>query len=349
MTTWRIYADPPSTESGVTRTERRRRARSLRDEIDFEQALAQSATPYAVWMCSDALDIATGPTGPLIDAVHVDDALPGPWESDLLDLARREDLSGRAAEALGEGYQRAVTAVADEPLHAVRDAARRLAVGLAAGVSPGSAQSARMAERRLVSAGTRIRRDRVSAWWSSAVEDGGDVAGEMAQYRESLPEALSRLLSQYTAVDAVRGDHGRMLVLLAQGTDGDDVVLLEAVAAQASTREADMGVWRDGSDVQRVLLARESVPLVAPEFIGWSTSPDGAVARVWSRARASKSDGAPARADLGGTRARARRLGAALGLLHAASGDPVSLAGYLGQSRKFPAAFRAAVKSSSGS
>ena len=170
------------------------------------------------------------------------------------------------------------------------------------------------------------------------MEPASDLGAEMAQYRESLPEADARLLAQYRVADAVAGDDGRLLVLLARGSDGDDVLLLEAASAEPSTREVSFGAWRDGSDVQRVLLAREAVPLVPAEFAGWSTSADGAVARVWSRARA-----ATARPDLGGRRASARRLGAALGLLHAANGDAASLAGYVGHSRKFPAAVRDAV------
>jgi hypothetical protein len=48
--------------------------------------------------------------------------------------------------------------------------------------------------------------------------------------------------------------------------------------------------------------------------------------------------------DLGGRRARARRLGTVLGLLHAATGDAASLSGYVGHSRKFPTAVRDAVR-----
>ena len=39
-----------------------------------------------------------------------------------------------------------------------------------------------------------------------------DLGAEMAQYRESLPEADARLLAQYRVADAVAGDDGRLLV-----------------------------------------------------------------------------------------------------------------------------------------
>ncbi len=338
MTAWRTYADPPESDPSLSRFERKARGRARRDDIGFADALRTAGSGYVVWMCADALDAVVGPAGVVLDAAHVDDCLPGPWESDLLDLAARQGMGGRAAEAMAEAYQRGISAVAAEPLHAARAEALRRSRALADAVSPNAAQSTVTAVRRLVSPGARLRHDRISSWWGGAVESASDLGAEMAQYRESLPEADARLLAQYRVADAVAGDDGRLLVLLARGSDGDDVLLLEAASAEPSTREVSFGAWRDGSDVQRVLLAREAVPLVPAEFAGWSTSADGAVARVWSRARA-----ATAQPDLGGRRARARRLGAALGLLHAANGDAASLAGYVGHSRKFPAAVRDAV------
>jgi hypothetical protein len=340
MTSWRTYADPPRTDPDLSRSERKAQARARRDEVTFADALDAASTGYVVWMCADALDAVVAPAGVVLDAAHVDDCLPGPWELDLLDLAVSQRMDGRAAEAMAQGYQQGVAAVAAEPLHAARGAALRRSGALAGNVAPAAAQSSVTAVRRLVSAGARLRRDRIEVRWGSAAETVDDLASEMAQYRESLPEADARLLAQYRVADAVTDQDGRLLVLLARGSEGDDVLLLEASPARTSSREEDFGAWRDGSDVQRVLLAREAVPLVPAEYAGWSTSADGAVARVWSRARA-----ATARPDLGGRRARARRLGAALGLLHAANGDAVALAGYLGHSRRFPAAVREAVLS----
>ncbi len=341
MTSWRTYADPPASDPTLSRAERKGRARALRDELPFAEALSTAGTGYVVWMCADALDAVAGPTGTALDAVHVDDALPGPWETDLIDLALHQGMGGRAAESMAEGYQQGLAAVAAEPLHAAQAEALRRSRRLAAGVTAEAAQSTTTAVRRLVSSGARLRRDRAEAHWGCAAEAIGDLGSEMAQYRESLPEHDARLLAQYRVADAVAGEGGRLLVLLARGTDGDDVLLLEATATHPSTRESSFGAWRDGSDVQRVLLAREAVPLVPAEFAGWSTSADGAVARVWSRARL-----AVEVPDLGGRRARARRLGTVLGLLHAATGDAASLSGYVGHSRKFPLAVRDAVLSS---
>lgn len=338
MTAWRTYADPPQSDPALGRDERRARARVLRDDVDFKAALETNATGFVVWMCADALDAVEGPRGVILDAAAVDDALPGPWEADLLDLARRRSITGRAAESLAEGYQQAIAALAAEPLHASRAEALRRSRRLAEGIDPAAARSPATAVRRLVSPAGRLRADRVSRRWDGEVSHGRDIEPELAQYRESLPEPLARLLGQYRVTDALAGAQGQLLVLLSRGSDADDVVLLEALRVDSSWREEEFGAWRDGSDVQRVLLAREAVPLVPAEFAGWSTSADGATSRVWSRARAARS-----LPDWGEKRVRARRLGGALGLLHAASGDAASLAGYLGHSRRFAVAVRAAV------
>lgn len=339
MTAWRTYADPPQSDPGLSRAERRAVGRRRRDEVDFGEALTSSATGYTVWMCADALAAALSPQGIVLDAVHVDDALPGPWEADLMHLVLGSGMHGRAAEAAAEGYQQALAAVASEPMHAARAEALRRSRRLADSVSADAAWSSATALRRLVSPDARLRQDRVAAAWDSDAVALDDPAPELAQYRESLPEADARLLAQYRATDALASTDGRLIVLMARGTDREDALLLAANPARPSTREQSYGAWRDGSDVQRVLLAREAVPLVPAEFAGWSTSPDGSVARVWSRARASAAE-----PDLGGARGSARRLGAALGLLHATSGDAAMLAGYVGQSARFPAAVRRAAR-----
>lgn len=332
---WRTYADPPQVDADLARAERYARGRRLRHEVGFAEALRSAGTGQAVWMCADSLDLVSGPGGPLLDAAHVDDALPGPWERDLLDLARVRGLTGGRAEALAEGYQQGVAWIADVPLHEARAEALRRATRLAEDARASSALSARQAVEKLVSRHGRVRRDRAAARWGDDVDAIADPSAEVAQYRESLPEPVGRMLAQYRVTDAVAGAHGQALMVLSRGPDDDDVILLEALPADASTRETSMGAWREGSDVHRVLLAREAVPLVPAEFAGWSTSPDGAVARIWSRARASSG-----RVELGGRRASARRWGATLGLLHGVHCDAALLAGYLGRSRRFPEAVR---------
>lgn len=341
MNPWRTYADAPAVDPDLTRAERRQRGRAARDGASFAESLASGGTGWVVWMCADALGAVDAEGRPVLDAVHVDEALPGPWEWDLVDLARRvAPEGGRRLEALAEGYQTALADLAEEPLHSVRSAALRHSRRLAADVGRRAAASADTAVRRLVSPTASLRRDRVARHWDVDAVAAIDIAQEMAQYRESVPESTALLLAQYRVHDALASGDGRLMVLLARGTDAEDVLLLEATPAGPSARESSVGAWRDGSDVQRVLLVRESVPLVPVEYTGWSTSADGLTARAWSRARLAQQE-----PDLGSPRAGARRLGAALGLLHGAGSDAAFLSGYLGRSRRFAVALREHVES----
>ena len=91
---------------------------------------------------------------------------------------------------------------------------------------------------------------------------------------------------------------------------------------------------------------RSSVPLVPPQLSGWSTSVDGALGRVWQRARAGASGDAVRQAAAGrpGHVGEASRRGALLGVVHACTGDAALLAGYLGNSSRFPEALADAVE-----
>jgi hypothetical protein len=343
MTAWRTYADPPWTDPELTRLDRRSQGRDRRAAMHFAEALATGGTGFVVWMCADSLDAVDNGDAVALDAVHVDDAAPGPWEWDLLDLAATvADDGAKAVEALAEAYRQAIMGLADEPLHSVRSTALRRARRLADGVPVRSAQSADTAVRRLVSSTATLRPDRLARHWGSDVAVC-DVSQEIAQYRESLPEGTALLLAQYRVRDALACLDGRIMTLMTRGSDAEDVVLLEGAPAGPSPREPAVGAWRGGSDVQRVLLARETVPLVPGELTGWSTSADGATARAWSRARMSQQS-----PHLGGARKRARRLGAVLGVLHSTGSDAAMLAGYLGQSPRFVKAVREAVLSASG-
>lgn len=341
MSPWKTYADPPWVDPELTRSQRRAQGRARRDDIGFADALATGGTGYVVWMCADSLDVVDDHGHGVLDACDVDDALPGPWEWDLLDLARQvSGDGGRAVQALVEGYQQAMADVADEPLHAVRAQALRQSRRSAEGVSPRASQSAATAARRLVSSSTLLRHDRVARRWGAPAMQAPDIGQEIAQYRESVPEATALLLTHYRVCDALGSEDGRLLVLLARGADAEDVIVLEATPARPSLREDGVGAWRGGSDVQRVLLARETVPLVPVELTGWSTSADGATAHTWSRARA-----AVEVPDLGGARGRARRLGTTLGLVHAAGSDAAGICGYIGRSRALSHAVLSHVRS----
>lgn len=350
MSPWRAYADPqPADAAG----DRREEGRALRRRVPFDAALAlpEPSTPdeFAAAVAGQArTGIVTacigdapagvvhepGLPGRLLDVLDVDDALPGPWEYDVLLLAaglagesrprRRREVARRA----GEAYRDAVRAIARHPLHARRAEAlgRAADLGTKRDGSVGSAEAMDLYVR-----GDRIRRSRADARWAGVA--GAEVSGvedperELSLYRESLTERDAMLLASYRVADAYADGRGHAMVLLARGGSPRDQLLLEAVPAGPSTLEPAFGVWRLGSDVHRVLSMRSTVPLVPPELSGWSTSVDGSLGRVWQRARA----GQAVRSD-----ADPVRRAALLGLLHACTGDAALLAGYLGNSSAFP-------------
>lgn len=339
MSHTRTFADPPRWSSDLSMEQRRARGRSLRDEVSFADSLETASSGIDVWLCGHRglesfTPVVLAGKRTVLDVVDVRDALPGPWELDVVALARQVAVSEgpRFVADAAAGYQQALAELGGVPLHAMGDQA--LAVATRA-LGSGAGLSATGAENRFVTGGDhpRLRRDRVAARWGSAVVDAPDAAREFAHYRETVSEALGQLMLHYRVVDALADESGRLLVLLNHGRG--DVIVLEAIPVDVTPLEDLCGSWRDGSDLQRVLLAGQTLPLAPTEMMGWTTSSDGSIARAWSRARA-LSKGKPA--DLGGRRRRARLHGLTLGLLHGRTGDAATLAGFLGQSEKFPRA-----------
>lgn len=347
MTPWRTYADPAVIDSQRSADEQVFAGRTLRDLVTFGEALTGVPTGIVVPLIgiSDigGVGAVDGDAGaPVLDVLDVDDALPGPWEWDVVGLAG--SLGERAIRALAEGYQQGVAAIGREPLHSARGRALAIAGRMARGED---ALSYPDGVRRLVGKGAQpeLRADRVAARWHQPVSGRpplSDLAREFAQYRETVSESVAALLGNYRVADALVSEDGRLMVLLARGQR--DVVLLEALPVSASTWEPRAGAWRAGSDVQRVLLARETVPLAPLTMLGWSTSPDGAVSRVWSRARGSDRSKRDAKGS--GTRRRAHDAGVVLGLVHALGGDAGMLSGYLGRSGRFADALVDAIRPS---
>ena len=378
MSPWREYADPEAADAAG---DRREEGRALRRTVPFDVALA--LPELSAWDQPDAFAAAVaaeartgmvtacignapagvvrepGLPGRMLDVLDVDDALPGPWEYDVLMLAaglagesrprRRREIARRA----GEAYRDAVRALARHPLHARRAEAlgRAAALGAKRDGSVGSAEAVGVFVRD-----DRIRRSRADARWARAtgaeVSSAEDPERELSLYRESLSERDAMLLASYRVADAYADARGHAMVLLARGGTPRDQLLLEAVPAGPSTLEPAFGVWRLGSDVHRVLSMRSTVPLVPPELSGWSTSVDGSLGRVWQRARAGqavRSDGDPGRqaGRLGRSDGDPIRRAALLGLVHACTGDAAMLAGYLGSSAAFPDAVAEAAQRAS--
>lgn len=363
------YADPPRPSSDAA--DSRSRGRERRRELGFDALLAAADRRIGPAAAEVAAALATGERSGIevmllgdvgldalapvasggalvLDVVSVDDALPGPFEIDVVmlgaELARWSSGKRRrvVVEDFARHYRHAIHHLAETPAHAREERAR--IEGVAAldtarrhlRIPP--ARTVEGAVARLIAdrdGAPRLRRSRVRAWADAEVRPAADdPVREIAQVRETLPEAESAWLSSYRVADAVDVGSGDRLALLA-GADPGDRVILWGAAARPSTLEPVLGAWREGSDLQRVLLARARVPLAPAGTSGWSTSPDGSIGRAWMRLRTTASP-------TWGFTVRDRDLprwaaacGTVLGLVHGRTGDVHALAGYLGRSTKF--------------
>ena len=375
LTPVRPYADPPplSVDAHASHALGRQRRR----DVGFDDLLAGvgdavGASAVAAALVStprSGLDVMLVGSGgldaivpvvsggaTLLDVAMVDDALPGPFEIDIAvlggDLARCASRKRRhdVAAAFVKGYRRAVHALAETPAHAIGDRARMESVAALDDarrrLSTPAAWTYSGAVDRLCATRDghpRLRRSRVRALTGQEVDaPADDPARELAQVRETLPDPEAAWLASYRVADALDLAGGDRIVLLA-GATHDDRVILAGAASHPSTLEPALGAWRQGSDLQRVLLARSIAPIAPAGASGWSTSPDGAIARAWARLRTPATPGRtfmPRDRDL---EHWARACGITVGLVHGHTGDVHALAGYLGRSGKAERALAAAL------
>jgi len=159
-------------------------------------------------------------------------------------------------------------------------------------------------------------------------------------YHASLPAERQALFEQYRFVDFARkvvgvGSVGtRCWMVLLQGPNGGPLFLQVKEAGQASTKRA-FGVRPRGHEGRRVVEGQRSLQAVSDVLLGWTTDPvddtDYFIRQLWdSKGSFDTSTMKPA-----GFRAYVRTCAWALARAHARTGDPVSIAGYLGTSSTF--------------
>ena len=165
------------------------------------------------------------------------------------------------------------------------------------------------------------------------------VADLMARYRESLPEYRRHLLDRFAFADAVRqvvgvGSVGmRVFLVLLEGRDGGDPLFLQIKQAAPSVYEAHIGPSRYATSGQRVAVGKRLTQSATDIFVGWTSSDDGLDYYVRQfRDMKVIPDGTlitPRLAEF------ADACGAVLARAHARTGDPTSIAGYIGSGTKF--------------
>ncbi|MFM7148147.1 MAG: DUF2252 family protein, partial [Actinomycetales bacterium] len=173
-----------------------------------------------------------------------------------------------------------------------------------------------------------------SDWWKLI-----DMA--MLTYQDSLPLDRQRLLSRYRAIDLAHkvvgvGSVGlRAYVILLQGRDDDDLLVLQA--KEAVTSVVAMGLPNapvPRHQGERVVIGQRLMQAATDIFLGWTTGPQGRDYYVrqlrdmkWSPDLSTMS---PA-----GLRALASSCGETLARAHARSGDAIAISGYLGSGSTF--------------
>ncbi|GLW67841.1 hypothetical protein Kpho02_01400 [Kitasatospora phosalacinea] len=306
----------------------------------------------------------------LFDLNDFDETLPGPFEWDVQRLAASLAV---AAQENGEGPEEVRRVV----LEAVR--AYREHIGLLAGLGELPVWYRRIDADELLTSLKGGRRRRTEAGLAAArrrdslqaagkltetapdgrrrfkdqpplVEhvgfDTDEVRSLLADYRATLPEERGRLLDRYRYVDTARkvvgvGSVGtRCFVVLLQGRDADDPLVLQVKEAQASVLEPYAGPGRYDHHGQRVVAGQRLTQAASDIFLGWMTGPAGRHF-YWRQLRDMKGSAEVGTMTTRGLRAYAALCGTVLARAHARSGDRIAIAAYLGRTDTFDRAVAA--------
>ncbi|MBO9553526.1 DUF2252 domain-containing protein [Cellulomonas sp.] len=165
----------------------------------------------------------------------------------------------------------------------------------------------------------------------------------LVAYRTSLQDDRRHLLEQYRLVDMARkvvgvGSVGtRAWVILLQGTDENDLIVLQAKEAQASVLEEFAGASDYGNHAQRVVEGQRLMQAASDIFLGWQrvTGVDDVERDFYVRQLRDWKGSLPVEEAIPAGMARYAELcGWSLARAHSRSGDRVAIAAYLGSSER---------------
>ncbi|MDT4903316.1 MAG: hypothetical protein QOH52_1332 [Pseudonocardiales bacterium] len=325
-------------------------------------------TGLSVQLCGDAhlanFGVFASPERTLVfDVNDFDETLPGPWEWDVKRLAASFVVAGRVASlteaqcrriaiAATRMYRQRITAYAgmrhldvwydhigvDEVLSALTAAKERRGVRRIAAKARGKDHL--RAYRKL----TTTLDGQVRIVDDPPIVDHVDVPDDVlhqsrAQLLRSLPPDRRHLLARYTFVDAARkvvgvGSVGtRCYIVLLIGRDDDDPLFLQVKQAQHSVLEPHLRRSKYANQGQRVVAGQQLMQSASDMFLGWTRATDGDFywRQLWDMKGSVTLEGASTE----DTELYATVCGAALARAHARSGDPIAIAGYLGNSGVF--------------
>ncbi len=167
------------------------------------------------------------------------------------------------------------------------------------------------------------------------------IRDQFRAYRATLQPDRRHLLERFEIVDAARkvvgvGSVGtRAFIVLLQGRDAQDPLFLQIKEATASVLEAYLPKSRYRQHGARVVHGQRMMQAASDIYLGWTKGLDVNRHFYWRQLRDMKGSAlvelmAPLRLTF-----YARICGWTLARAHARSGDPVAIAGYLGDSDAF--------------
>jgi uncharacterized protein (DUF2252 family) len=170
------------------------------------------------------------------------------------------------------------------------------------------------------------------------------AVGFLADYRDSLPDHVHRLLARYQVIDVARrvvgvGSVGtRAYVVLLHGRDADDPLVLQIKEAGPSVLEDHLAPSTALPAGRRVVHGQRLMQSASDLFLGWlhAVGPDGVERDFYVRQFRDMKSGVDLETITeDGLVAYARLCGRLLANAHARGGEPAEIAGYLGTSRRF--------------
>ena len=184
-------------------------------------------------------------------------------------------------------------------------------------------------------------RDLAATFGVSGSRLGQAIRGQFREYRDNLPDDRRKLLEQFEIVDMARkvvgvGSVGtRAFIVLLQGRDQHDPLFLQVKEATASVLEAYVRRSKYRQHGERVVQGQRLMQASSDIYLGWTKGVEPGRYYYWRQLRDMKGSAlveamAPRTLEFYG-----QICGWTLARAHARSGDPVALAGYLGDSDVF--------------
>ncbi|MHC4819327.1 MAG: DUF2252 domain-containing protein [Planctomycetota bacterium] len=320
----------------------------------------------------------------VFDLNDFDETLPGPWEWDLKRLAaslfiigrhnglgRKE--SRRLSGACARGYRKAMATLAGMRLTDIWyslvefDRAAKRVKGRKTKKSLGRHRKRAMRRDSLfaldklaedVDGEHRIRSEpplivpvRDMRGKAERADLRALILEAYADYRKSLPDSVAHLLCRYRPVDfAVKvvgvGSVGtRSFILLLEGRDREDPLFLQLKQAGRSVLEEHLPASRYENSGQRVVEGQRLMQAVSDILLGWTESQVIGQHYYVRQLKDWKLSLDVDRATGKQLVVMARNRGRTLARSHARAGDPIAIAGYLGDDKEFDRAVVAFVES----